>query len=225
MSLFAGRRAFIFDMDGVLVDSAHFHFLSWTGIAERYNIPFGESQNENLKGISRVESLEYILSLKPELQLSPEVKQKLLVEKNDIYLESINQMNENSLLSGMEGVLNHLQAMGYPLAIGSSSKNARHIVKLVSMDRWMQAIADGTDITRSKPDPQVFLLAAEGLGIDPMECVVIEDSASGVTGANTAGMLSIGIGDEKLLGHADLVVPDTKSLEILIKKEINEAIS
>lgn len=215
------RKAVIFDMDGVLVDSAHYHYLSWLEITERLGISFSEAENENLKGISRAESLEYILSLAPHISLTSEEKQKLLVEKNNIYLKSIENMDENSLLPGMQGVLEHLTRHGYLLAIGSSSKNAKRIVQLVQIDRWIEIISDGTNIQRSKPDPQVFQLAAEWLGVDAEDCIVIEDSASGVTGANSVDMLSIGIGNRDILGHADYVVPDTSALLTLIKQHIS----
>lgn len=214
------KKAFIFDMDGVLVDSAHYHYLSWKVITDRLGIAFDLEANENLKGISRTESLDYILSLAPEVHLSPEEKQALLTEKNDIYLDSISQMDKDSLLPGMQDALEHLKEHNYKLAIGSSSKNARYIVKNVKIDRWIKVVSDGTDIQRSKPDPQVFEIAADRLDVAKTDCVVVEDSASGVTGANTAGMLSIGIGTEEQLGHAHVVVPDTQAFADYIKQHI-----
>jgi len=218
MKNYKDRSAYVFDMDGVLVDSATYHYESWCGIAERLGIDFTPELNENLKGISRAESLDYILSLKPDIELTTHEKTALLVEKNDIYLDSIKSMNADSLLPGIAEVLTILKEKGKRLAIGSSSKNARYIAQLTSLDRWMEVISDGTDIQRSKPDPQVFLIAAERLGVQATDCVVIEDSASGVTAANSVDMLSIGIGAKEHLGHADKLVSDTAELAQFIKQ-------
>ncbi len=218
MKNYSDRSTYIFDMDGVLVDSATYHYQSWCGIAERLGVDFTPEHNENLKGISRAESLDYILSLKPSLELTTHEKTALLVEKNEIYLESIKTMDQHSLLPGIAEVLTILKDEGKRLAIGSSSKNARYIARLTSLDRWMEVISDGTDIQRSKPDPQVFLIAAERLGVQPTDCVVIEDSASGVSAANSVHMLSVGIGSAEHLSHADHLVADTQGLAQFIKQ-------
>lgn len=199
-----GKKGFIFDLDGVVVDTAHYHFLAWKRLAEELEIPFTEIQNEQLKGVSRVRSLEKILSW-GNLTLSEEVFNELLERKNKDYLSYIERMDEDEILPDVTRVLSYLKQNDQPIALGSASKNAKTILKEVNLFSVFDVIVDGTDVTKAKPDPEVFLKAAEGLHMPPEKCIVFEDAQAGIKAANSAGMLSIGIGNAGILAEASYV--------------------
>ncbi|HPF10778.1 MAG TPA: beta-phosphoglucomutase [Flavobacteriaceae bacterium] len=201
------RRGFIFDLDGVIVDTAKYHYFAWKKLANGLGIGFNEEDNEHLKGVSRVRSLEIILEW-GKASLSKEKFQELLVAKNEDYLSYVNQMNEDEILPDVPRVLSFLKRNKQPMALGSASKNATSILKRVRLLNEFQAIVDGNKVTKAKPDPEVFLIAAEALRIEPKDCIVFEDSLAGIQAANTAGMLSIGIGDAAILSEADYVFKD-----------------
>lgn len=215
------KKAIIFDLDGVIVDTAKYHYLAWKNLANELGFDFTEKQNELLKGVSRVKSLEILLDI-GKVSLSDDRKQELLIEKNKEYLEEVNQMTADEILPSMAELLNILDKNNIKYALGSASKNAPLILKKVGLYDRFAAIVDGNDVSKAKPDPEVFLIAAEKLNTEPKNCIVFEDAIAGVQAANAAGMISIGIGDKETLYEADYVFADTSKIEIdLIKKLIN----
>jgi len=198
-------KAVIFDLDGVIVDTARFHFRAWQRLAESLGIPFTPKDNEQLKGVSRAESLERILAMGDQ-QLEPEEKQRLMDRKNDWYRASIGQMDADDILAGVMDFLEALKAMEIPMAIGSSSKNTPLILERIGLQDYFNAVVDGNSISKGKPDPEVFLKGADALGIDPQCCLVFEDAAAGIEAARNAGMFCVGVGEEAVLGAADLVI-------------------
>ncbi|MCA0132573.1 beta-phosphoglucomutase [Winogradskyella alexanderae] len=200
-------KGFIFDLDGVIVDTAKYHFLAWKELANGLGIDFTEKENEQLKGVSRVKSLEKILSWGNKTLPQDEFK-RLMAEKNEDYLSYINRMDESELLPDVRNKLTFLKNNSQSIALGSASKNARYIIDKVNVKDLFDAIVDGTDVSKAKPDPEVFLIAAELLHIEPKNCIVFEDSVAGIQAANTASMVSIGIGSKEVLGEADYVFKD-----------------
>lgn len=203
--------AFIFDLDGVIVETAHHHYKAWKRLAESLNIPFDEKDNELLKGLSRRKSLEKILSL-DDRTLPEDEFRRLTKKKNGWYQEYIAELTPNDILDGVPQFLEQLRSMNVKLAIGSSSKNAQYILNYLQLNEMFEAVIDGTKIERSKPHPEVFLKGAEALDVNPELCLVFEDASSGIQAAKAAGMCSVGVGSEKYLGDADLVIPDFKGL-------------
>ena len=204
----------IFDLDGVLLSTDRFHFLAWKKLADRMGIVFTEKDNERLRGVSRMESLEIVLSLSKErITLSEEEKIALATEKNDCYREYLKTLTPADVSDEVRATLAELRKEGYPLAVGSSSKNTRFILSQTNLTDAFDAIADGNDIKNSKPDPEVFLKAASLIGIAPEHCAVIEDAEAGLEAANRGGMLSVAyasaidcpLGKVKLYKFSDLV--------------------
>ncbi|MCX2679908.1 beta-phosphoglucomutase [Galbibacter sp. EGI 63066] len=201
------KKGFIFDLDGVIVDTAKYHFLAWKNLAEELDINFTEKDNERLKGVSRVRSLEIILELGNKT-LSKEDFDNYLVQKNEEYLDYIDKMDENEILPDVLKTLKFLKEKGYHIVLGSASKNARRILKQVNLIDYFDAIVDGNDVSKAKPDPEVFVIGATKVGVENEACVVFEDSVAGIQASNTAGMTSIGIGSKTVLGEADYVFAD-----------------
>lgn len=200
--------AFIFDLDGVIVDTAKYHFLAWRNLATALGFDFTEEHNELLKGVSRVRSLEILLGI-GNVQLTEEEKQPLLVQKNTEYLEYVNKMTADEILPGINQLLDFLDTNNIKYALGSASKNAPLILEKVGLYNRFTAIVDGNDVSKAKPDPEVFLIGAEKLNMQPENCIVVEDAIAGVEAANAANMVSIGIGDANLLSEANYVLADT----------------
>jgi beta-phosphoglucomutase len=213
------KKAVIFDLDGVIVDTAKYHFIAWQQIAKELGIRFTKNDNELLKGVSRAKSLEIILKLANK-ELSATEKQILLDKKNKHYLSLIADMKPGEMLAGINKLLKDLQAENIPFALGSASKNAKKILKVLQIIDVFDAIVDGNDVKKAKPDPEVFLKAAGKLKVKPQNCVVIEDAQAGIIAANKAGMFSIGIGDEEILKDAGMVLPDTAMLNVEIIKSV-----
>lgn len=188
-------RAVIFDLDGVLVSTDHFHYKAWKQIADRLGIPFDEEVNNRLRGVSRMESLDIILSGAPDQPFTDEQKTSLAEEKNAIYRKFLEQLSPADILLGVTETLDGLQAKGVAAAVGSSSKNARFILEQVSLLDQFAVIVDGNQISRSKPDPEVFLLAASQLECEPSTCLVVEDAVAGVQAGVQAGMQVAAVGD------------------------------
>ena len=216
------KKAFIFDLDGVIVDTAKYHFLAWRKVAESIGIEFTPEHNEALKGVSRVRSLEIILEL-GKAQAQQHDKDKWLKQKNDDYLAYIENMDRSEILPGVMHVLEYLRENGQPIALGSASKNARIILEKTGILGFFDVIVDGNDVTNAKPDPEVFERAARELGISNSDSIVFEDSFAGIDAANIAGMTSVGIGEEKFLGKAHYIFPDFVTIDLsfidtLIKK-------
>ncbi len=216
------KKGFIFDLDGVIVDTAKYHFLAWKALAKSIGIDFSVEQNEQLKGVSRVRSLEKILAWGNKT-ISNEQFTTLMQKKNDEYLSYISQMGESEVLPDVPRIINSIIKSKQGIALGSASKNARQILKKVSLLGVFDAIVDGNDVTKAKPDPEVFLKGAEALDIKPEHCIVFEDSVAGIQAANVANMISIGIGDKDVLHEADYIYKDftelsPEFLETLIKR-------
>jgi len=201
------KKAFIFDLDGVIVDTAKYHFLAWQNLANSLGISFSSEQNEQLKGVSRIRSLEKILAWGNKT-LTKEEFTSVMAKKNEEYLNYIETMDTSEILPDVPRILDYLLQKEQAVALGSASKNARIILDKVVLKDKFQAIVDGTDVSKAKPDPEVFLIGAEKVGVAPENCVVFEDSVAGIQAANIANMISIGIGDPKVLHEADHVFKD-----------------
>lgn len=198
---------YIFDLDGVIVDTAKYHYLAWKKLADQLGISFSKEQNELLKGVSRIRSLEIILELGGKT-LSQEEFDACLMQKNEDYLAYINQMDESEILPDVVNTLNSIRERGGKIVLGSASKNAQPILEKVGLLSYFDAIVDGNDVTKAKPDPEVFLLGAQRVQAQPHECVVFEDSVAGIQAANIAGMRSVGIGEKEVLKEAYYVCKD-----------------
>ncbi|KIA99064.1 MULTISPECIES: beta-phosphoglucomutase [unclassified Flavobacterium] len=200
-------KAFIFDLDGVIVDTAKYHYLAWQKIANALNIDFTHEHNELLKGVSRVRSLDIILEL-GNIQASQEDKDKWLIQKNEDYLTYLVDMDKSEILPGVFPVLEFLKENKQAIALGSASKNARPILEKTGIISYFDVIVDGNDVTNAKPDPEVFLKAAQLLNISPTDSIVFEDSVAGVQAANIAKMTSVGIGSKTVLHEAKYIFED-----------------
>lgn len=201
------KKAFIFDLDGVIVDTAKFHFLAWKKLADSLSINFTHEINEQLKGVSRVRSLEIILS-QVNVQASQEDKNNWLVQKNEDYLAFVHQMDKSEILPRVEEVLQFLKANNQYVVLGSASKNARPILEKVNILHYFDALVDGNDVTNAKPDPEVFLQGANQVHVAYKDAIVFEDSVAGIQAANVAGMTSVGIGEKEVLHESDFCFRD-----------------
>ncbi|WP_396155608.1 beta-phosphoglucomutase [Flavobacterium sp.] len=213
------KKAFIFDLDGVIVDTAKYHFLAWQKIASDLGIEFTPEHNEELKGVSRVRSLDIILKL-GNIEASEENKNKWLKQKNEDYLSYIEHMDESEILSGVLNILEFIKEKKQLIALGSASKNARPILEKVKILHLFDAIVDGNDVTNAKPDPEVFVRGAKLLNVSNENSIVFEDAVAGIQAANSAKMTSVGIGDERILHEAkynfkDFTFMDTSFIEAL----------
>ncbi len=201
-------QAFLFDLDGVIVDTAHFHYQSWRRLAnEKLGFDISEEFNESLKGVSRTESLDRILTY-GGVSLKDVTKETYATLKNQWYVELVNQMTPADILPGVTDFLAQTRADGIKIALGSVSKNAKPILERIGILAAFDAIIDGTKISKGKPDPEVFLKGAEELGIPPSECVVFEDAVAGIEAGRRAGMKTVGIGQPEVLTKADIVRSD-----------------
>ena len=216
------KKGFIFDLDGVIVDTAKYHYLAWRKLANELGFEFTEEQNEMFKGVSRKRCLEILLDI-GGIDATQEQFDTWMVEKNIDYLAYIDEMDASEILPKVKKVLKYLKKKEQPIALGSASKNAVPILEKVGLLSYFDTIVDGNNVTKAKPDPEVFLLAAEQLGVKPQDCIVFEDAVAGIEAANRANMISIGIGDSEILSEAqfnfeDFTQFDTKFLKELIKK-------
>ncbi len=206
-------RGFIFDLDGVIVDTAKYHYLAWKHLADELGIAFSEEDNERFKGVSRKRCLEILLEM-GGMEVSREQFNRWLHEKNEDYLSYISKMDASEILPDVPKVLNYLRDRDIPMALGSASKNARPILEKVGLLSYFNTIVDGNEVVKAKPDPQVFLLAAERLGVPAEQCVVFEDALAGIEAANAAGMRSIGIGEPDVLTEADAVFRNFTEIDL-----------
>lgn len=195
-------KAIIFDLDGVICFTDEYHYLAWKELADELNIPFDRTINERLRGVSRMDSLEIILEKYSGPEFSKDEKEKFAEKKNDIYRKSLENMSEKDLSEEVRETLKELRNRGLKLAIGSSSKNTKFILKQIGLEGFFDAISDGTNITRSKPDPEVFLKAAQFLAEEPKDCLVIEDAEAGIDAAVSGGFYSASIGSAESYGKA-----------------------
>ena len=205
-------KACIFDLDGVIVDTAKYHFIAWRRLANELGIDFTEKDNEKLKGVSRMGSLELILEW-GGLSLDENKKLELAARKNEWYLEYILQMKPGEILPGVILFLDTLREKGIKIGLGSASKNAPTILNRLKLENYFESIIDGTKVTNSKPHPEVFLKGAAELGVAPGNCIVFEDASKGIDAALNGGMLAVGIGKEEDLGHAHFVIPDFENIQ------------
>jgi beta-phosphoglucomutase len=194
-------KGFIFDLDGVIVDTAKYHYLAWKKLANELGFQFTEEQNEAFKGVSRKRCLEILLDL-GGVKATQEQFDHWMIEKNEDYLRYIEKMDVSEILPDVPKILDFLKANHIPMALGSASKNAIPILRKVGLLSYFKVVVDGNNVTKAKPNPEVFLLAAKDIGVDPTDCVVFEDALAGIQAANSAGMTSIGIGDTTILTDA-----------------------
>jgi len=207
------KPACIFDLDGVIVDTAKYHYLAWKRLANSLGFDFTEHDNEQLKGVSRVESLKLILRLGGK-QLDDAEFDAALVRKNGWYLEYIQQIGPEEILPGAAEFLTSVRAQGIKVALGSASKNAVLILERIQLLDQFDAIVDGNKVSKAKPDPEVFLKAAEELAVPASACIVFEDAVAGVQAARNAGMKVVGIGSASVLDQAHFVLPNFAGLSI-----------
>jgi beta-phosphoglucomutase len=198
-------QAVIFDLDGVIVDTAHYHYIAWKRLASEFNINLTPQQNELLKGVSRMRSLEIILEL-GNIHLEEAERERLAEKKNKWFVEYIESIRPEEIFPGVKDFIQELRNAGIKVALASSSKNAPRVIELLGIAKEFDAIVDGSMITHTKPHPEIFLLAASKLGLNPADCVVFEDAEAGVEAAVAAGMKCVGVGSEEQLGKANKVI-------------------
>ncbi|SDY22960.1 beta-phosphoglucomutase [Tindallia californiensis] len=198
-------KGLIFDLDGVIVDTAKYHYFAWKKLAEELNFDFDENQNEALKGVSRMQALELLLNF-GSIQANQEEKTLWANRKNRYYQQCLSNLSQNDLLPGVLNFLIKAKERKYKIALASSSKNAKTILYHLNLENYFDYIADGNMVQESKPDPEIFLLASDGIQCSPNSCLVFEDALSGIQAAKSAGMLVIGVGKSTVLTTADLVI-------------------
>lgn len=203
----------IFDLDGVIVSTDEFHYLGWKKLADEEGIYFDREINMRLRGVSRMKSLDILLE-KASRSYTQEEKQEMAARKNGYYRELLKNLSSDDILPGVMNILDELKERGIKIATGSSSKNAPAILKSIGLDGYFDATADGNDITRSKPDPEVFLLAAQRLGLKPQECLVVEDAEAGVSAALNGNMKALAVGAAQHNTRAHLRAPDLASMTV-----------
>lgn len=208
-------KGIIFDLDGVITDTAEFHYKSWKKLGREINVSITKEFNEQLKGISRLDSLEMILQLSSKDKVyTNEEKHHLLERKNSFYLSLINSMTNDSILPGVLTFLEEIKQANLKIGLASASKNAQFILAKLGIQEYFDTIVNPALLKNGKPDPEIFLIAAKELNIDPTLCVGIEDAVAGITAINNANMYSIGVGDSKILSHAKYVVDNLSQLSL-----------
>lgn len=198
-------KACIFDLDGVIVNTAKYHFLAWKKLADQLGVNFTYAFNERLKGVSRMESLETILK-SGDIILDEQEKEELAAKKNNWFVKYLNNMSVNETLPGVVSFLDDIEHNHIRKAIGSASKNAGLAIRKIGLEDRFDLIIDGTMVSRAKPDPEVFLKAASGLGLPPEQCLVFEDARAGIQAAHNGEMKCVGVGNPDILGEADVVI-------------------
>jgi len=212
----------IFDLDGVICDTAKYHFKAWRRLANELGFDFTEEDNEKLKGVSRTESLKLILQWGKK-EITDEAELERLAEmKNEWYLDYITRMTPEEILPGVKNFLDELKKKKIKIVLGSASKNAQIILDKIGITDYFDAIIDGTKTTKSKPDPEVFLLGAEAVKAKPKECIVFEDAQKGIEAALKAGFYTVGVGNSDALEEAQIIIPGFEYIEY---KEILEALN
>ncbi len=204
-------RAFLFDLDGVITDTSEFHFLAWQRLAREENLPFDRQDNEALRGVGRRESLDLLLKGR---KIPDAVARAWMDRKNDYYIELVKGMSSGDLLPGAAELLAALHQAGIKIAIVSSSRNTPLVLERLHLETPLDTVVDGSMVARSKPAPDLFLKAAELLGIPPAQCVVVEDAAAGVEAGRRAGMVTLGLGPPERVGAADLFLPDLSRADL-----------
>jgi beta-phosphoglucomutase len=215
-------KACIFDLDGVIVDTAKYHFKAWRRLANELGFDFTEEENEQLKGVSRVESLNLILKWGRKEENDEEVKTMMADKKNAWYLEYIERMTSDEILPGAEAFIRDAKSKGVKIVLGSASKNSRLILERIGIIHLFDAIMDGNSTTKSKPDPEVFLMGAQAVGFEPKECIVFEDAEKGIEAALNGGFYTVGVGNADVLDDAHIVIPGFEYIEY---SEVIEALT
>lgn len=210
-------RSIIFDLDGVLISTDHFHYLAWKKVSDELNITFNETMNHLLRGVSRLDSLDIILE-KNDLKLSKEEKEQIAEDKNLYYRQYLEKLTPQDVSDEVIETLEELKKLGLKLAVGSSSKNALYILEQTDLIHYFDAISDGCNITLSKPHPEVFLKAAQYLLEEPGRCMVIEDAEAGIIAANAANMVSVGINGVKDSKQADYSIDYFKDILSIVRE-------
>jgi beta-phosphoglucomutase len=209
-------QAFIFDLDGVITDTAEYHYLAWRALGEELGIPFTREFNEELKGVSRMDSLEKILALgSRENDFSLIEKKALATKKNEHYVRLIANISPDDILPGIKDLITEIKAKGYRLGLASVSKNAFTVMDSLGLKGEFDIIVDAATIAKGKPNPEIFLTAAKLLNVDPSACIGIEDAAAGVDSIKDAGMFAVGVGSETSLAKADIIYSSTEQLSLL----------
>ena len=205
-------KACLFDLDGVVVDTAKYHYIAWKEMAAELGFDFTQKQNELLKGVSRMRSLDILLGI-GKIVLTDAEKLLLAENKNNRYLDYVRQMSEEEILPGVSEFLNELREQGIQIALGSASKNAPLILERIHLMEKFDVIVDGNAVSKAKPDPEVFLRCAELLGVEPVNCLVFEDAQAGIEAARNGGMKVIGVGSPENLSLADHYIPGFEKLD------------
>jgi beta-phosphoglucomutase len=218
-----GLKACIFDLDGVIVDTAKYHYQAWKKLAIMLNINFTREHNERLKGVSRMASLDIILEI-GKMTLDDRMKEEYAALKNKWYLDYIGRMTPDEILPGSLEFISEIKNAGIKAALGSASKNTPLILERLGIEKLFDAVADGNVVKKAKPDPEVFITAAKMVGVLPKECVVFEDAIAGIEAALNAGMLCVGIGSEKILANAHYVIPGLNKMSLRKLREIEKII-
>ncbi|MCY9807091.1 beta-phosphoglucomutase [Lentilactobacillus senioris] len=215
MAKFNDIKGFIFDLDGVITDTARFHTQAWHQLADKVGAPWSQDLEDGLKGVSRMDSLEMILNAGGLANnYSAEEKEDLATEKNTNYLALVDQMTPADILPGIKEFLDSLRANHYAIALASASKNGPRVLGKLDLTDYFPTIVDPATLSKGKPDPEIYVKGAEALNLNPAQCIGVEDAAAGVEAINGAGETSVGIGSAKLLHEADIVFPDTKELTL-----------
>ncbi len=204
-------KAFIFDLDGVITDTAGFHFLAWKRLAEEEGIPFSRKDNEQLRGVSRRKSLELILKGR---EFSEERIEEMMARKNKYYQDYIDTITPENMLPGAKEILDDLKSKGYKLAVGSASKNAKPVIENLNITDMFETISDGFSVKNTKPAPDLFIHTAEKMGVEPVSCVVFEDAEAGIKAALAAGMTAVGIGPAERVGKAHYRYDQVKDVNL-----------
>ena len=212
-------QAVIFDLDGVIVDTAQFHFIAWKELAAEWNYTLTPEDNEKLKGVSRMDSVNKIAQW-ANVQTKPEQLLDIAHRKNEIYLRFCNQLTPQHVLHGISTLINTLKSNGVFISLGSASKNARFVLDKLGLLDVFDVVVDGNDVSKSKPNPEVFLKAAQRMGVSPEHCVVLEDAPAGIEAALAANMKVIGLGDAIELQKAHLVLKNTINLSLVQLNQI-----
>jgi len=215
-----GHKGLLFDLDGVIVDTAKYHYLAWKEIAKELGIDFTEEDNERLKGVSRIRSFEIILEIGGKTMSQEEIEE-WCTKKNDVYLTYIKKLEEDEILPGVRTFLEDVKKKGYKISLGSASKNSNLILERLGLLDVFDEIIDGTKTTKAKPDPEVFVLGAKALGFACEDCIVFEDAVAGIEAAHLGGMQAVGIGSKERLPEADYNIPGFLDITI---EEIEEAL-
>jgi beta-phosphoglucomutase len=206
--------ACIFDLDGVIVDTARYHFLAWKKLTDQLGIHFTEEDNERLKGVSRMASLEIILEI-GKIKADEKRKHEFAMKKNQWYVDYISKMTPDEILPGSLSFIKELRNAGIRVAIGSASKNTPMILERVGISDLFDAVADGNIVKKAKPDPEVFIKASEMVDVKPEFCVVFEDAAAGILAALNAGMMCIGIGSPEILKKAHFIISGLNEMNLI----------